>query len=86
MPATIEVEFTDASAVLEEAAAADAQIARQFGATAHEAFAIGEREGVTRAAREALGGVTATPARVAAFVAAVECGDTGATLALLASR
>lgn len=86
MPAIIEREFTDAADVLEEAAAADVHSARQLGATPREAFQIGEREGVTRAAGAALGGVMATPTRVAAFAAAVERGDIGATLALLRRR
>lgn len=84
MPATLIIEVTDDPEVLAECAAIEAQI--MGAATWREAFENARIEGVTRAARAALGGVTATPEQVAALVAAVERGDTGATLALLASR
>lgn len=43
MPAMVEVKFADAADVLGEAVAADAQIARKFGATPRAAFQIEER-------------------------------------------
>jgi hypothetical protein len=86
MPAiTLIIEVSDAPDVLEEDAAATARINRQFGATRREAFAIGEREGVRRGARAALG-ERASAEEVEALARTVERGDTGATLALLASR
>lgn len=85
MPATIAVEASSAADVLADHAAASARIARQFGATAREAAAIGEAQGVARMARAALG-ERASGEEVEAFAQAVERGDTGATVAMLASR
>jgi HD superfamily phosphodiesterase len=85
MPATIAVEASSAADVLADHAVTSARIARQFGATKREAATIGEAHGVCRMARVALG-ERASAEEVEAFAQAVELGDTGATLALLASR